>query len=160
MFQKIIWATDGSDAADEALPFVKGLASANGASVMIVHSEEWLVGPGARGAAHMDVDEDETIAKIKRQGAQLSAAGLEATTEIVGGSSVIGPAHRIAEVAAREDADLIVVGTRGHTPLGGLLLGSVTQRLLHVAPCPVLAIPAGTHPKDEETMSAKDRAAV
>ena len=35
-----------------------------------------------------------------------------------------------------------MVGTRGHTPLGGMLLGSVTQRLLHIAPCPVLAVPA------------------
>jgi nucleotide-binding universal stress UspA family protein len=48
-----------------------------------------------------------------------------------------------AEIARAVGADVIVVGIRGHTQLAGLLLGSITQRLLHVAPCPVLAIPAG-----------------
>jgi nucleotide-binding universal stress UspA family protein len=52
-----------------------------------------------------------------------------------------GAAHAIAEIAGREHVDLIVVGTRGRTALAGLLIGSVTQRLLHIAPCPVLAVP-------------------
>jgi nucleotide-binding universal stress UspA family protein len=50
-------------------------------------------------------------------------------------------AHVVAEAAREEGADVIVVGTRGRGPLAGLLLGSVTQRLLHLAPCPVLAVP-------------------
>jgi nucleotide-binding universal stress UspA family protein len=53
-----------------------------------------------------------------------------------------GAAQMIADAARDFRADVIVVGTRGHTAIGGLLLGSVTQRLLHIATCPVLAIPA------------------
>jgi nucleotide-binding universal stress UspA family protein len=56
-----------------------------------------------------------------------------------------GPAHAIADIAEKVDADLIAVGTRGHAPVAGLLLGSVTQRLLHISPCPVLAVPPEHH---------------
>ena len=51
------------------------------------------------------------------------------------------PADLVAEAARKIGADLIVVGTRGHGRVTGMLLGSVTQRLLHVSPCPVLAVP-------------------
>jgi nucleotide-binding universal stress UspA family protein len=57
------------------------------------------------------------------------------------GASAGGAAHAIADAAKEAGADLVVVGTRGQGPLTGLLLGSVTHRLLHVAPCPVLAVP-------------------
>ena len=41
-----------------------------------------------------------------------------------------------------------MVGTRGRNAVVGLVLGSVTLQLLHVAPCPVLAVPAAKHPTD------------
>ena len=70
----------------------------------------------------------------------LSQQGLNAILKVV---DFVGPqpAQGIADIAAEVDADVIVVGTRGHSAIGGLLVGSVTQHLLHVAPCPVLAVP-------------------
>lgn len=137
MFKKIIWATDGSDPADRAFEYAKSFVTDNGATLLAVHSIETLGGPGSRGAYPADVDEDERQQKIK---AQIADLGDKASFKLVQGG-VSNAAHALADVANEEGADLIVVGTRGHSALGGLLLGSVTQRLLHIAPCPVLAVP-------------------
>jgi hypothetical protein len=51
------------------------------------------------------------------------------------------PAKQLAKLAERIDADLIVLGSRGHSPLAGVMLGSVTQQLLHETGRPVLALP-------------------
>lgn len=58
-----------------------------------------------------------------------------------GDRSLGGAAVEIATAARNEGANAIVVGTRGHTMLSGLLVGSVAMRLLHLAPCPVLVVP-------------------
>lgn len=50
------------------------------------------------------------------------------------------PGSRICEVAQIEKSEMIVMGSRGHTDLAGLFLGSVTHRVLHASPCPVLVI--------------------
>jgi nucleotide-binding universal stress UspA family protein len=144
MFKKIMWATDGSAAADAALPQVRELASMNGAStpVVVYHCEETYVGPRAYGL-DVNADEPETITKIKQQARELEQEGLDVETEIQSMHSLSGiAAHDIADAAKKDGADLIIVGTRGHTTIGGLLLGSTTQRLLQLAPCPVLAVPA------------------
>jgi len=137
MFKKIVWATDGSDSADRALELAKSLALQDGATLLAVHSVEYLA---TKGAAVQNVDEDERQAKITRQVAELVEQGLNASSRVVEGG-MTGAAHTVVTVANEEDADLIVVGSRGHTPLAGLLLGSVAQRLLGIARCPVLVVP-------------------
>ena len=139
MFETIIWATDGSEAADAALPYAKGLAEGEGRSLVVVHSKELL--HGRAGGWPVYANEDELQAKIRRQADELRSQGLDVTLRIetVGAP---GAAKMIADAARSFGADVIVVGTRGHTAIGGLLLGSVTQRLLHIASCPVLAVPA------------------
>ena len=143
MFKTIVWATDGSEAADRALPYAKALAEGEGRTLLVVHSNELVVG-GRAGAYPLLADEDQVVERIRGQIEQAREEGFNARLKVVAGAGA-GAAHMIAEVAREAGADVIVVGTRGHAPVHGLLLGSVTQRLLHVAPCPVLAVPAGKH---------------
>jgi nucleotide-binding universal stress UspA family protein len=141
MFETIVWATDGSESADRALPYATAIARENSASLLVVHCVEFFAGPRS-GREAVLADEDELQAKIRRQVAEMTADGVDAKVEIISGSTLEGAAHLIADAAREAGADLLIVGTRGHTPLAGLLLGSVTERLLHLGPCPVLAIPA------------------
>lgn len=138
MFKTIVWATDGSEASDRALPFAKTLASSEGAKLVVVHGKEHLVG---RAAGYPVVaNDDELEAKVRRQADEAREEGFDATVKLVSGAAG-HLAHLIADAADSAGADVIVVGTRGHAPVAGLLLGSVTQRLLHIASCPVLAVP-------------------
>ena len=142
MFKKIVWATDGSENADRALAYAKSLASAEGATLTVVHIVQKIATSGDKALAWY-ANEEDVEAKANETVSELSDEGLNATLKIV---THVGPqpAHEIADIAREEEADLIVVGTRGHTAIAGLLLGSVTQRLLHVAPCPVLVVPTVT----------------
>lgn len=140
MFKSIVWATDGSENAEKAYPVVKQLAQEGNAEVTIVHAVERVEGGGAIGPPRR-VDEAQVQAELERRAQELSSDGVRASLEIKGEVGV-RPAHAVAEVAQQKNADLIVAGTRGLGTLAGLLLGSETQRLLHIAPCPVLVVPS------------------
>ena len=55
----------------------------------------------------------------------------------------------IVEEAARQGADLIVIGTRGLSGFKHLLLGSIAERVVQRAPCPVLTVKTGKRPTRE-----------
>jgi nucleotide-binding universal stress UspA family protein len=136
MFERIIWATDGSPGADAALAEVKRLAGGSG-QIVAVHCTQLLTGRAMGHAA--DPEDPELVDKIRAQVADLQAEGYSAT--LLTYRSFGSPADTIAAVAAERDADVIVCGTRGLTALAGALMGSVSQRLIHSAHVPVLVVP-------------------
>jgi nucleotide-binding universal stress UspA family protein len=137
MFKTIVLALDGSDGSRKAIPFATKLAQNDKAAILIAHVEERNLG---KGGGPLHVDEEEIKAEIRKQADELSAQGIDTSIQMVD-VMLGGPAHAIEEIANKAGADLIVLGTRGHSPVAGLLLGSVTQRLLHIARRPVLAVP-------------------
>jgi nucleotide-binding universal stress UspA family protein len=145
MFSNIVWATDGSEHADRALDYATRLADTEHAGMHVVHIVETIVG-GRVAGQNAFLNEDQIGAKIKGQARQVSTQHGIQTTLHTTPSGTGNIADRIADIADDAGADLIVVGTRSHSTIGGLLLGSVTQRLMHVALCPVLAVPPGKTP--------------
>src|SRR5262249_32185231 len=113
VFKVIIWATDGSSGAEQALPFAKGLAQAHVAPLIVVHVNEIALG---RAAGPVIFNEDEVQAAIRKQVEDLKQEGLDATLQLADVTAG-GAAHVIAEIADKEVADLIVAGTHGYGPL-------------------------------------------
>lgn len=138
MFKVIVWATDGSRGAEQALPYAKGLVKASGGRLIVVHVNEILPG---RGAGPVNLAEGDVQAAIGKLVKDLKQHGLDARLEVADVMAG-GAAHAIAEIAKEAGADLIVVGTRGHGPIAELLLGSVSHRLVQTAHCPVMVVPA------------------
>lgn len=137
MFKTIVLALDGSEGSRRATPLAVELARRDNARIVIAHIEERIVG---KGGGDIHADEDQVKADIRRQADELSTEGIDTSVEMAD-VMLGGPAHAIVQIADRADADVFVVGTRGHSPVSGLILGGVTQRLLHIAHRPVLAVP-------------------
>lgn len=138
MFKTMVIAVDGSEGSKRAIPIAVELAKRDDAKIVLAHVDERIVG---KGGGDIHPDEQQIQADVKKLAEELSAQGIETSVEMAD-VMLGGPAHVIAEIADRVSADLIVTGTRGHSPVSGLLLGSVTQRLLHLAKRPVLAVPS------------------
>lgn len=140
MFNNVLWVTDGSTDADRALPFAKRVAERDGATLHVAHVAEYLSGPRLAGLPAR-VDQPEIEAQVRRQADAARDEGLTVQLHMAAAWNTTEVAHRIAEIAAGCDADLIVMGSHGRSPVANTIIGSVTQRVLHVAGRPVLVVP-------------------
>jgi len=141
MPKTIIWASDGSDNAARALPHATALLDGEGSMLIAVHvaQEHSTENSHNTGA---DADEPTLAEEVRSLVSDVTESGIRGALRVVNFPGM-QPAQSIADIASEVGADMIVVGTRGHSPVGGIFAGSVAQRLLQVAPCPVLAVPPG-----------------
>jgi universal stress protein A len=139
---RILVATDFSVASGAALTFAKALAGQFGASLHLLHvlEDPYVTGafapevyaPPPAGLREAWLKSAETT--IEEQLTPLEKAAFHATTEVV-----FGPiACTIVERASALGADLIVMGTHGRGGMAHLLMGSVAERVVRTAGCPVL----------------------
>lgn len=148
--RRILVAIDGSEAASKALDLAADLATARGASVLVLHVvPREPVPPELEAFARAEgIPIEEEVGRwsearrlgdaLTREAAErLRAKGVgEVETLVEEGT----PARAVVEVARGRAVDAIVVGSRGRGGLLGALLGSVAQRVAQEAPCTCIIV--------------------
>ncbi len=149
--KKILVATDFSEPSEAALAYGRELARSFGAALTVVHVVENVLSRsyGIDGGAMM-IDPE-----LQRQ---IEAAALEhiernifeEDRKVLKAAGVVlvsnAPAEAIVNFARQSNIDLIVMGTHGRGGVAHLVMGSVSERVVRTAPCPVLTV---RHPEHE-----------
>jgi nucleotide-binding universal stress UspA family protein len=147
-FTKLLAPTDLSELSCLGLRYAFELARELSAEVIVLHvipiSEDWL-SPHEEYGPVRDLMTNERAA-LDRFLQEKFADSFD-LVEIRQRVEVGTPHSNIVESAEREGADLIVMSTHGRTGLDHMLMGSVTEKVVPRAPCPVLSIPAMSRKK-------------
>ncbi len=142
LFKKILAATDLSPESFSAVSFSSQLALEQGAELTVLHV------PHSTSLVYTDfappidmLNIDAAIEKASREQLEEWVSANLDSADDVGVIVRNGITHEtICEVATEVGADLVVMATHGRKGLGHLVLGSVTERVLRDAPCPMLVI--------------------
>jgi nucleotide-binding universal stress UspA family protein len=142
VFYRIIVPTDFSVCAEEAWGLAQRLAAASGAEIVLTHvlveTPLYSEGPFTMERARQAYEAARRWAAetLEQWAAKARGAGL--TVRIALRTGV--PYAEIVELATNERADLVVLGTHGRGGINRALLGSVADRVVRLAPCPVLTV--------------------
>ena len=148
MNASIMCGIDGSADSQAALAFAERLASRLGTRLVLAHVAELAHIPYAAttsfGGSAGRVAVTEEIDSKKEAAEQLLEQAADAGLADAERRAAVGvPSERLAELADEEDAELIVVGSRGRGAFKAAFLGSVSNSLVGVARCPVVIVPPG-----------------
>jgi len=135
--KNILFATDFSPAADAAAPIAIQIARRYGAKVYGVHvnrCDDYTGAAPDAWAAMAEAAEKETKEDAGRLNEQFQ--GIEHEVVISEGNIW----EVMSNLIEQKEIDLVVLGTRGRTGLGKMILGSVAEQILRQAPCPVLTV--------------------
>ncbi len=141
--KQILCPVDFSDYSSHSLAHATALARWYGASLTVLHVWPLMPPPppyDALASSALLMLPEQREASLTRLRALVDALGsphVDATARIEAGS----PPEVILDVARRTHADVLVLGTHGRSGFDRLMLGSVTEKILHKSPCPVITVP-------------------
>lgn len=143
--KKILVPVDFSECSTKALQYAIPLAKEHGASLTLLY----VVQPIYVAGEFVGVDTVQTEAALCENGAkQLAKLCQEIVGNAVPAETVVrlgSPVTEVLEAAKSLDIDVIVISTHGRTGLKHILLGSVAERIVQRAPCPVLVVREREH---------------
>ena len=143
MITKILVPSDFGESSAGALDYAKSLAGTYNASLHLLHVVHDPIGRPAGGDA-LGVPIERLIAQAtdeaERGFAAAMSPGEQAKFRAQTAVEVGSPVNKIVEYAQAQDIDLIVMGTHGRGALAHAILGSVAERVVRFAPCPVLTV--------------------
>lgn len=141
-FHRIVVPTDFSVLAEQAWALAQELAHAAGSELVLAHVVSASRLPITRARAVPEAVRKWAIDELEECAGKARAQGLKARVALRVGI----PYEQLVALAREEGADLIVVGTHGRGGVGRAILGSVADRLVRLAPCPVLTVPLKVSP--------------
>jgi len=137
MFDKLLVAVDRSDAAERVVKAAGEMALLSDGEVWLLHVREKEIMP--RGGSFEIETEQEALSVVERTAQELADAGIKTHYEVR--KALYGQAAGAIVSAAQDyDAGVIVMGSRGHSDLVGLVLGSTAHKVIHLSDRPVLVV--------------------
>ena len=143
MYHRIMVAVDGSETAERGLQEAIRFAVDQKAELAIIHVIDIVVVDGGEASVEIYIDSMRDLARDTLEHARKAAqaAGIE---PLVQSPEIVTTAYHVAGAIAKAaqdwKADLLVVGTHGRRGVDRLLLGSVAERIVRMAPCPLLMV--------------------
>ena len=135
-WERILLATDASEASEAATARALDLAQAYGSELQVVAVMEFPVQLYGEAPVTAELAGACSRTYVEEIVAQAQARNISATGLVLEGT----PYKAIVDLAQEEKINLIIMGSHGHTGLKRLLMGRVTERVIGHAPCPVLVV--------------------
>jgi len=137
MYEDILFPTDGSDGADEALSHALELVKTHDSTIHVLSVvDSTYLGSAAAEATTIESLQARTEQVVDETVDEITAHGADVVAERRMGD----PYEEIIDYAETEGVDMIVMGTHGRSGLDRFLLGSVTEKVVRTADAPVLTV--------------------